>query len=102
MVCVSWCVCKCAKPGSGEGSSSGESDLKSVDGYANAVQATFCGTLASVVCVSGKKLRGVSVNVAPVVYITTTLLQRGIRSFFMTRERAWDLVVWIQEAWALL
>lgn len=56
---MSWCVCKCVRPRSGEDSSSGDGNLKQVDGYANAVRATFCGNLASVVCVSGKKLLAV-------------------------------------------
>lgn len=53
---MSWCVCKCVDPRLGEGSSSGGNDQKHVDGYPNAVRATFCGNLASVVCVSGKDL----------------------------------------------
>ncbi|CBJ31614.1 expressed unknown protein [Ectocarpus siliculosus] len=50
-VCVSWCVCKCARPNSRHSSSSC-TENKHVDTYAGAVRATFCGTLASVVCVS--------------------------------------------------
>lgn len=55
VMCVSWCACKCTNPRLGEGSSSGDNGLKHVDGYANAVRATFCGNLASVVCASGKE-----------------------------------------------
>ncbi|CAM9455781.1 unnamed protein product [Ectocarpus sp. 12 AP-2014] len=50
-VCVSWCVCKCARPDSRHSSSSC-TENKHVDTYAGAVRATFCGTLASVVCAS--------------------------------------------------
>ncbi|CAM9823075.1 unnamed protein product, partial [Ectocarpus fasciculatus] len=54
VVCVSWCVCKCVRPNSRRDSSSSPSSTenKHVDTYAGAVRATFCGTLASVVCVS--------------------------------------------------
>ncbi|CAB1103134.1 unnamed protein product [Ectocarpus sp. CCAP 1310/34] len=51
LVCVSWCVCKCTRPTSRHSSSSC-TENKHVDTYAGAVRATFCGTLASVVCAS--------------------------------------------------